>query len=59
MKGKFYMVKGVYFMENLLIENRNMLIQLMTDFNNFLENEANKLSYDKDELQSLIKDLLK
>jgi hypothetical protein len=46
-------------MENLLIENRNMLIQLMTDFNNFLENEANKLSYDKDELQSLIKDLLK
>lgn len=44
-------------MDNV-IDKTKLLIQLAIDFDNFLEEESDKLSYDKDELQTLIKQLL-
>ena len=37
----------------------NTLITIAEDFFEFLKNEAQKLDYDQDELQSIIHDLLK
>lgn len=44
-------------MDNV-IDKTKLLIQLAIDFDNFLEEESDKLGYDKDELQLLIKQLL-
>lgn len=44
-------------MDNV-IDGTKLLIQLATDFDNFLEEESDKLGCDKNELQLLIKQLL-
>lgn len=41
-----------------IINGAELMIQLVIDFDVFLTEESDKLNYDKDELQALIKQIL-
>jgi len=41
-----------------IINGAELIIQLVIDFDVFLTEESDKLNYDKDELQALIKQIL-